>query len=143
MILPDINLLMYAYNQDAPLHVEARAWWETTMNGPRPVGIAWAVGLGFVRLMTHPRVLASPMQAEVAVRHVRTWVERPGVQVVDPGPRHLDLLARMLASAGVAGALTTDAHLAALAVEYDAEIHTNDADFARFDGVRHTNPLRG
>lgn len=141
MILPDLNLIVYAYNADAPHHEAARRWWEGLMNGAEPVGLLWAVGLGFVRLMTHPRVVRVPLPTARAVAHVRAWLDRPQVQVLEPGRDHLAVLERLLEAAGVAGALTTDAHLAALALEYGAEVHTNDADFARFPGVRHRNPL--
>ncbi len=142
MILPDLNLLVYAYNADAPLHAEARRWWEGLMNGDQTVGVAWVVGLGFIRLMTHPRVVRVPLPAERAVGYVASWLDRPQVRVIEPGRSHLDVLERLLVGAGAAGALTTDAHLAALALEYAAEVHTNDADFARFPGIRHVNPLQ-
>lgn len=141
MILPDVNLLVYAYNSGAPQHAGARAWWEATLSSGRPVGLPWAVALGFVRLVTHPRVLAPPMPHGVALGHVRAWLAVPGVRIIEPGPRHLDLLEQMVDAAGVAGALTSDAHLAALAIEFRCELHTNDADFSRFPGLKHRNPL--
>lgn len=141
MILPDVNLLVYAYNTDAPAHRRARAWWEECLSELEPVGLAWVVALGYVRLMTSRSVLVEPFQPEVALGHVRSWLERPQVQVVAPGPRHLDLLETLAAEAGTAGALTTDLHLAALAIEYRAELHSNDKDFARFSGLRWVDPL--
>lgn len=141
MILPDVNLLLYAYNSGAPHHEAAREWWEQTMSGGRAVGLPWAVMLGFVRIGTHPRVLSPPMAYRDAVHHVQTWLARPRVSILEPGPRHLVLLEQMLDSAGVAGALTSDAHLAALAMEFRCELHSNDADFARFPGLRWHNPL--
>jgi toxin-antitoxin system PIN domain toxin len=141
MIVPDINLLVYAYNGGAPDHAPAKAWWTTLMNGADPVGIPWAVSCGFVRLMTHPAVLVTPIDPVTAVRHVRSWLERPHVEVLEPGPRHLDILERLVARLGVAANLTTDAHLAAIAIEGQAELHSNDVDFARFEGLRWHNPL--
>jgi toxin-antitoxin system PIN domain toxin len=141
MILPDINLLVYAYNRDAPEHAGARAWWEDLLVSEEPVGIPWAVSCGFIRLMTHPAVLMTPLDPKRAVAHVESWLERPSVEVLDPGPRHLELLGRLLGSLGVAGNLTTDAHLAALAIEHQCELHSNDGDFARFSGLRWRNPL--
>jgi toxin-antitoxin system PIN domain toxin len=105
------------------------------------VGLAWAVLLGFVRLMTHPAVLERPMSAGEALGHARSWLARPNALVLQPGPRHLDLLDALLAEAGAAAALTTDAHLAALAIENNAVLHSNDADFARFGGLRRHDPL--
>jgi toxin-antitoxin system PIN domain toxin len=100
-----------------------------------------AVSLGFLRLMTHPAVLTTPMRPEQALPVVESWYERPNVFVLEPGPRHLALLGNLLRAAGVAGSLTTDAHLAALAIEHGCELHSNDADFGRFSGLRWTNPL--
>lgn len=102
----------------------------------------WAVSLGFVRLVTHPAVLTDPIRPLDALRIVRSWLDRPHLRVLEPGPRHLDILADLFAATGVAGSLTTDTHLAALAIEYQAELHSNDADFERFPGLRHRNPLR-
>lgn len=108
-----------------------------------PVGLPWATALGFIRLMTHRSVLVTPMSAHAAVAHVRAWFAQPNVRVVDPGADHLDILARLLAALGTAGNLTTDAHLAALAIEYQCELCSNDADFTRFPGLRWRNPLVG
>ncbi len=141
MILPDINLLVYAYNRDAREHAGARKWWEALLSSSEAVGLPWAVSLGFIRLMTHSSVLVNPLAPQRAVAHVRAWLDRANVEVLEPGPRHLQLVDRFLAELGVAGNLTTDAHLAALAVEYQCELHSNDADFARFTGLRWRNPL--
>lgn len=142
MILPDINLLIYAYNQAAPLHTQARAWWEGLLNREHPIAMPWAVALGFVRLVTHPRVLEEPLAPDAALRRVEAWFRHPSVQVLDPGPQHLMLIGRLFNSTGVAGALTTDTHLAALAIEHQCELHSNDSDFGRFPGLRWRNPLR-
>jgi toxin-antitoxin system PIN domain toxin len=141
MILPDINLLVYAYNRHAPHHAEAKVWWEELLNGSDPVGIPWAVVCGFVRLMTHPAVLVNPLDPGPTLLHVRSWFERPLVEVLEPGPRHLEIFERLLTSLGVAANLTTDAHLAAIAIEHQCELHSNDADFSRFPGLRFRNPL--
>ncbi len=141
MILPDVNLLVYAYNRHAPHHAAAREWWEELLNGPRPVGIPWAVVCGFVRLMTHPVVLDPPLEPGRALHHVRSWFDRPLVEVLEPGPGHLEILERLLGAAGVAANLTTDAHLAAIAIEHHCELHSSDTDFARFPGLRFRNPL--
>ena len=140
MILPDLNLLLYAYNPGAAQHAAARAWWESLLRGGGRVGIAWAVILGFVRLTTTRGVLARPATPAEAVSRIVSWLEQPGVFILSPGPRHLEVFARTLA-ATPGGALTTDAHLAALAIENQAELHSNDTDFARFAGLRWHNPL--
>ena len=141
MIVPDVNLLVYAYNADAPLHAEAKAWWERALSEPTPVGLPWVSALGFVRLMTHARVLVSPLEPRTAVDHVREWLDRPNVEPLEPGPRHIRIFGDLLGALGVGGNLTTDAHLAALAIEHECELHSNDADFARFAGLRWRNPL--
>ena len=141
MIVPDVNLLVYAYNSDATHHAGARSWWERLLSSNEPVGLPWATALGFIRLMTHRSVLVTPMRAEAAVAHVRSWFAQPNVRVVDPGPEHLDILDHLFGALGTAANLTTDAHLAALAIEYQCELCSNDADFARFPGLRWRNPL--
>lgn len=141
MIIPDINLLVYAYNRSAVMHERARVWWEDVINREQPVGLAWVVALGFVRLTTHPSVLAAPLSPLDALSRVRGWIDQPGVRILEPGPRHVDLLNELFRATGVGGSLTTDTHLAALAIEHQAELHSNDADFARFPGLRWRNPL--
>ena len=142
MIIPDLNLLVYAYSDGAPFHSAARRWWDDLINGNERVGVSWAVATGFVRLMTHPSVLASPATPEKALDFVTEWFQFPQVSPVNPGAGHLDLLRKNLAVAGVGANLVTDAHIAALAMEYQAEVHSNDTDFSRFPGLRWRNPLR-
>ena len=142
MIVPDINLLVYAYNADAPLHLPAKRWWEHTLGDDEPVGLPWAVILGFIRLMTHPRVVERPLASAEAMAMARSWLEQPSVQILEPGPRHLSLLEKLLEQAGVAGSLTTDVHLAALAIEHRCTMCTTDTDFARFSGLRIVDPVR-
>lgn len=141
MIVPDVNLLIYAYNRDAPQHATARMWWEEALSSDVPVGLAWAAALGFIRLMTHRTVLVAPLEPRVAVEHVRSWLAQPNVQLLTPGEHHLEILGRLFGALGAAGNLTTDAHLAALAIEHQCELCSNDADFARFPGLRWRNPL--
>ena len=140
MILPDVNLVIYAYNEDAPFHAAAKAWWERCLSGTEPVGLAWVIVLGFVRLMSNRRVLAKSMSAAESVEQCRLWMLRPNVRIVLPRPTHMDILAGLLA--GPMGPnLVTDAHLAALAIEHQAELHSNDSDFARFSGLTWRNPI--
>ena len=141
MIVPDLNLLVYAYADGAPHHDVARRWWEGLVNGSERVGVPWAVSIGFVRLMTHPRVFIRPATPAQAVDYVLEWFRFPHVTPVNPGPGHLTHLRRNLAAAGVGANLMTDAHVAALSMEYQAEVHSNDTDFGRFPGLRWRNPL--
>lgn len=141
MIVPDINLVVYAYNEEAPHHSRARDWWQELMSGPTPVAIPWVVVLGFVRLVTHPSVLTVPLPPEQALDRVSDWFEQEHVIGLDPGPRHLRILRDLFRATGVAGGLTTDTQLAAIAIEHGAELHSNDRDFERFPGLRLRNPL--
>ena len=141
MIIPDINLLVYAYNSDAPFHQDSKDWLEACLSSRTTIGFPWVVILGFVRIMSSNVVLTSPVHPAEAVQHVESWMVRPQTQIVNPGPRHLEILGDLMPSAGASGRLTTDAHLAALATETQSELHSNDLDFARFAGLRWRNPL--
>jgi hypothetical protein len=141
VILPDVNLLLHAYNSESPLHATARAWWEGLLNGTRPVALPWVTILGFIRIATHRQILTNPLPVATACAHARAWLAQPYVVVIDPGARHAEILFGLLDSLGTAGNLTTDAHLAALAIEHQAELHSTDVDFGRFHGLRWINPL--
>ena len=142
MIVPDVNLLVYAYNDgDHQRHTAARRWWSELVNGTEPVSLPWVVVTGFIRVTTHPGVMAYPLTTEQAVGYVRDWLRCGHIEPLNPGPEHLALLQQNLAAAGAGANLVPDAHIAALAIEYDAEVHSNDTDFARFPGLRWRNPL--
>jgi toxin-antitoxin system PIN domain toxin len=141
MILPDVNVLVHAYNQDSMHHARARAWWEETLTQGTPLVMPWAVLCGYVRLMTNSRTLIFPITVEAAEKDVRGWIALPQLTIIEPGEKHADLFFTLLRSAGTGGNLTSDAHLAALAMEYRAEVATCDTDFARFKGVRWFDPL--
>lgn len=141
MILIDANLLVYAINSDAPQHAVARGWLEETLSGVTPVGLPWVVLLAFLRLTTSHRVLSSPMSIEQALRYVDSWMAQPYVTVLNPGERHWSILSGLLRDSGGAGNLTSDAHIAAIAIEYGYAVYSADNDFKRFAGVTHVNPL--
>ncbi len=141
MIVPDINLLVYAYNSESPYHKKAKHWWEETVNGDKRIGVPWLVSSGFVRLITHPRVLQNPVTPLKAVSKVESWFQYDSVIPVNPGTEHLTYFRQNLDAAGVGGNLVSDAHIAAIAIEYQAEVHSNDSDFGRFPGLRWVNPL--
>lgn len=142
MILPDVNLLVYAYDSTSPWHEQASKWWVSCLSGEELVGISWTVALGFIRLWTNPRIFANPMPVGTAVSHVDVWLRRRMVRIVHPGPRHAELLFGFLRTEGKGGNLTTDAHLAALAIESHGTIYTVDTDFLRFSGLEWRNPLQ-
>jgi len=141
VIVPDVNLLIHAHNTDSPVHRAARRWWEDLLNGTQPVGLAWVAILGFVRVSTHRQILSRPMPVAEACDRAREWLARPYVAVLEPGERHTEILFGLLGTLGTGGNLTTDAHLAALAMEHQAELHSTDADFGRFTGLRWRNPI--
>ena len=141
MIVPDLNLVLYAHMKPYAEHEAARAWWEGLMNGSDDVGLASVVVFGFLRLATHRRVYTTPMSADVAATTIEGWLARPHVHLLLPGRRHLELALGLARSLGTAANLTTDIQIAALAIEHQAELHSNDSDFSRFSGLRWTNPL--
>jgi toxin-antitoxin system PIN domain toxin len=141
MLIPDVNILVYAYNADSPQYARAREWWETTLQQPRVVGLPWSTSVGFIRIATQRGISARPMTVQEAVETVRAWLDHPRVRIVTPGERHAEILFDLLLELGVGGNITYDAHLAALAIEYQAELVSTDTDFARFPGLRWFNPL--
>ncbi len=142
MKLVDLNLLIYAVDEQSPRHGAARVWVERVFSGPETIALPWVVLLGFLRLTTRRSVFDVPLTLDEAFDVVTGWLELPAVTVVQETPRHLGVLRELLAPLGTAGNLTTDAHLAALAVEHGAELCSCDADFSRFPGLRWTDPLR-
>lgn len=143
MIIPDINLLLYSYDTSSPSHLRAVAWWQQCLAGEEAVGFAPVVLFGFVRICTHARVFEHPMSSAEAVKHVRSWLEVPGTQILEPRREHVEQALNLLETLGTAGNLVTDAQIAALAIEYDAVLHTADSDFLRFSALRWFNPLTG
>lgn len=143
MIVPDLNLLLYAYDTDSPFHEKASAWWRECLSGDETVGLPAVVLFGFVRIATNLRVFEHPMTAGEAAQKVRTWLARPPAQILEPGRDQVENVLKSLESLGTAGNLVAVAQTAAIAIEYDAVLHTNDTDFQRFAGLRWFNPLTG
>ena len=141
MTIPDANLILYAHNTADPSHDSARVWWEHLLRGADPVGIPLVVVLAFLRLSTSSRVLQTPLSAEESADCIASWFTSPVVSLLNPGPDHLRILLDLVRSTGTTGNLTTDAQIAALALEYRAEVHSSDQDFGRFPGLRWQNPL--
>jgi toxin-antitoxin system PIN domain toxin len=141
VIVPDVNLLLYAELDAFAQHGAAREWWEALLNGEQRVGIASVVVFGFVRISTNRRVFTDPLPVDDAIARVRRWLEQRNVTFLVPGTRHLDTAFRLLEQLGTATNLTTDVQLAAHAIEHGGEVHSNDSDFGRFDGLRWVNPL--
>ncbi|MGA2195354.1 MAG: type II toxin-antitoxin system VapC family toxin [Bryobacteraceae bacterium] len=142
MKILDANLLLYAVNRDTPLHAKAKACLERSLTGDEPVAFAWNVILAFLRLTTRPGLFRQPLAPDEAFDLIESWLAEPTARLVAPGPRHLSILRTLLAPLGTAGNLTSDAHLAALAIEQNAQLCSCDADFARFPALDWQNPLR-
>jgi toxin-antitoxin system PIN domain toxin len=141
MILPDINLLVYAHNLRAAKHDAALGWWNSCLGGRDSVALAWVVIQGFVRITTHPKIFENPLPVEDALERVEEWLSLPQVEIVHPPATHFESFSTLLKALGSAGNLTTDAHLAALAIDRGLVLHTTDADFSRFSGLKWRNPL--
>jgi len=142
MILPDINVLVHAHNSDSPVHERARVWWDTCLAGTEGVGLAMVTILGFIRISTHPRILANPLPVGEVTRRIAVWLELPHFHIAHPSDRHFANLQAAFDELGTAGNLTTDAHLAVLARERGYVLYTTDSDFGRFANLRHVNPCR-
>lgn len=141
MIIPDVNVLLYAAIDAFPQHEKARQWWEDTINSGELIGLTDPAIFGFLRISTNPRILKPPMSADQAAQLVESWLELPNVRWAQPGPSHHRRAFGYLRAAGTAGNLTTDAQLAAISADSKATMCSNDSDFARFDDVRWHNPL--
>jgi toxin-antitoxin system PIN domain toxin len=141
MKILDVNLLIYAVNHDSPLHTKAKEWLQKALVEMEPLGFSWLVILAFVRLTTKPGLFHKPFTPERAFNLIEEWLDQPAARIVQPGQRHFSILRELLAPLGTAGNLTSDAHLAALAIEQNALLCSCDNDFARFPGLRWKNPL--
>ena len=141
MVLPDVNILVYAYSASVPEHQRIRAWLEDVLNGDQAFGMADLVVSGFLRVVTHPRIFNPPAPLADALAFADA-VRSPSQRVViTPGPRHWSIFQRLCVSARAKGSLVADAYLAAMAIESGCEFVTTDRDFARFPGLRWRHPL--
>ena len=142
MIVPDANLLLYAYDRESPFHERAKSWWEGCLSGQEAVGLTYPTLFAFLRISTNARIYTHPMTLAEAAGHIRSWRERQVSQVLDPPMGHTEEVVGLLqAAGGTAGNLVTDAQIAALAQSYRAVIHTADRDFLRFPDIRCYFPL--
>jgi len=136
VIIPDLNVLLYLLNAESVHHASAKSWYQDLVKAGPAVGLAWVVILGFLRISTSPRVFPAPLSAEQAFDWLETFKEALAPRILEPGRGHLGILRNLLISSGTAGNLSTDAHLASLALENDATLVTFDRDFLRFPGVK-------
>ncbi|MGH8228673.1 MAG: TA system VapC family ribonuclease toxin [Steroidobacteraceae bacterium] len=142
MIVPDANLLLYAYDSSSPFHDRSRNWWQACLSGREAVGLTHPVIFAFLRISTSARVYADPMTLAESASHIRSWLSRRVCQVLDAPGDHSDRVIGLLESAGgAAGNLVTDAQIGSLALSYHGVVHTADRDFLRFPTVRCRFPL--
>lgn len=139
--LVDANLLLWAHHDAFSQHDDARSWWASTLTDAPMVGIPWPSVLAFVRISTHPRALAVPASVSEAWAVVESWLDRPNVWIPVPTERHRALLGQLLVSGKASGNHSSDAHMAALAMEWGLELLSADRDFARYPGLRWRDPL--
>jgi hypothetical protein len=140
VILPDVNVLVHAHNADSAVHAAARRWWDGCLAGSQGVGLAWAALLGFVRITTNRRIVSRPLEPSAVMARIERWLALPQVHIAQPSNDHFSRLRAELERLGTAGNLTTDAHLAVLAMERGYVLYSTDADFARFPSLRWVNP---
>lgn len=139
-LLVDANLVLWAHHRQFDQHGTAKAWWTATLNEVPLVGVPWPTVLAFVRISTHPRALTRPLDVDTAFSVAEGWLSRPNVMTPTPTERHAALYGRMLRDGDATGNHSTDAHLAALAVEWGLVLASADRDFARYPGLRWTDP---
>lgn len=142
MILVDANLLVYAHVTSMAQHPKAQAWLDAQINSPARVGLPWPSLLGFLRLVTNPRIFNQPETLEEAWSCVMGWLDNPNVWIPQPTERHREVLATLLPVTAGRPNLVPDAHLAAIALEHGLMVCSADGDFARFSGLRWVNPLQ-
>jgi toxin-antitoxin system PIN domain toxin len=141
MLLPDVNVLVYAHRQDGPEYSLYRPWLEELVSADTAFGMADIVLTGFLRIVTNPRVFARPTPVNLAVSFAEELRAQPNCVMVAPGPRHWSIFSRLCLEAGARGNLVADAYLAALAIESGSEWITSDRGFSRFPGLRWRHPL--
>jgi toxin-antitoxin system PIN domain toxin len=142
MKIVDINLLIYAINKDTPHHSQAKNWLEASLSSEEPFGLAWIVILGFLRIITNGKIMPTPLSSEVALEIVDEWLGQPTARIIVPTEKHWDIFKELLKPLGTAANLTSDAHLAALAIEHGARLFSTDNDFSRFTKLRWANPIQ-
>src|SRR5262249_55056325 len=143
MILPDVNVLIYAFRKDVPQHPESRRWLLGVVEGDAPFGVSPAALGALVRITTNPRAYKVPSGVDEAFGFCDDLLGQPHCQIVEPGERHWAIFRRLCVEADTRGSRVTDAWFAALAIESGCEWITYDRDFARFPGLAWRVPTAG
>jgi len=143
MILPDVNVLIYAFRPEVPQHPRCREWLQSVVDADAPFGISPLTLGAVVRVTTNRRTYANPSSSEVAFKFCDYLRGQPHCQTVEPRERHWDIFRRLCIETDTRGARVTDAWYAALAIEWGCEWITLDRDYARFPGLRWRTPEIG
>lgn len=141
MILIDANLLIYAHVKNLPQHVAAKGWLDKCLNASAPVGLPWPSLLGFLRIVTNPRIFERPESIKDAWKQVKEWLECPSAWIPRPAERHVEILEGLIVDLNITANLVPDAHLAALAIEHGLILCSADGDFGRFPDLKWQNPI--
>jgi toxin-antitoxin system PIN domain toxin len=141
VIACDVNVLVHAFNADDVAHGSYRAWLERAAGGPEPFGLPSVVASGFVRVVTHPKVLAEPLDVVDALDLLADLRAAPAVVPLEPGDRHWAFFDDLCRRTGARGNAVPDAYLAALAIEHGCTWISADRGFARYPGLRFRHPL--
>jgi len=141
MKIVDVNILIYTASRQSRFHSQVHAWWNNALNGDEPIGLCWPVLIGFLRIMTHPGILPTPLSVDQVLARIELWLNHPMCRLVQETENHWQILQRVISDASATGNLTTDAHLAALAISRGATLVSCDTDFRRFHQLRWENPI--
>ncbi len=141
MITPDANIILYAYNEDAPQHAQAKEWLEEQFSSPVSFGLSWQVITAFLRISTNPRAFPQPFNLQEAIEIADEWLEHPSIIILTPTENHWTVFQNLIVEGQTKAALMMDAHLAALAIEHGATLATTDSDFQKFAMLKTINPL--
>jgi toxin-antitoxin system PIN domain toxin len=141
MVVPDVNILLYAFREELPEYPRARRWLTDALANEEPIGLPDVVASGFIRIATHPRTYTPPTPVDRALDFIEALLSHTSCIRIEPGPRHWTIFSDLCRSLQLQGVLIPDAYLAAIAIETGSEFITRDRDFARFPGLRYRNPL--
>ena len=141
-MLVDANILLFAEDASSPMHEAARLWWDEQLSGTDSIYLSWPVLTGFIRIGTNRRVFSNPLTVEEAVERVQSWLDQPCTRIITPTERHWIIFRELLKKGQATANLVSDAHLAALAIEYGCLLYSTDSDFSRFPGLKWRNPLK-
>ena len=141
MKIVDVNILLYVTNTAAEAHRRVKGWWDIALEGNEPIGLTWHAIIGFVRISTTPKMFPQPLSVEQALAKIAAWIGHANTRIIQETAEHAQLFAELLTAIGTAGKVTSDAHLAALAISHNATLVSCDTDFARFRRLKWENPL--